>query len=133
MIAEHVQSSGCYTFGKNQTTVAASLACVNQKALFAQTKVFMYICGKFHGFYIPTALCWSTSERRQAERLSFTGDEHEYIELHEKSVAYGVSGCGFPSNAGRYSSTRVTLLRAESSPTGCADEVGKSAGGCRSV
>ena len=53
MIAEHVQSSCCYTFGKNQTTVAAGLACVNQKALFAQTKVFL--CTFVENFTVSTS------------------------------------------------------------------------------
>jgi hypothetical protein len=60
--------------------------CHHLKVLFDQTKTFMQIFGKLHGFSISTVLCWSTTERKQVERFSFVGDEYESIEQDESLV-----------------------------------------------
>jgi hypothetical protein len=46
----------------------------------------MQIFGKLHGFSISTVLCLSTTEREQAERFSFAGDQHDCIEQNESFV-----------------------------------------------
>ena|ERR1700731_2926998 len=56
------------------------------------------------------------SERRQAKRSSFAGDEHECIEQNENLVSQG-RGQVVASDAVCQSGTRATRLRPNSNPT----------------